>query len=313
MAEEHQTLADLAFNLEYDGPALRAHEMNVRDLAPALLATASLFQELNRVARPSDPPISVNVRATSEGSFLVELRLFYEATRDLLLSPEVAAGVQLLSLVTDLGTLIDYVKRRAAGALGRVLPTQEPGVVRFEAPDGTTLEIPERILNAHRNMTVRRNLYDVTKPLRRPGVEEVRIRREELSIAIGEDDLPAFEASADEPEREELTRSEREAFLEVVTVAFQRDNKWRFTEGQAPFFATILDVDFLDRVESGERFSKYDILRCILRTVQTRGDDGGLHAEYEVLEVLDHQIGKPPSITQQALPWPPKDDEDDDD
>lgn len=31
-------MAELAFELEYDGPALEAHEMGVRELAPALIS-----------------------------------------------------------------------------------------------------------------------------------------------------------------------------------------------------------------------------------------------------------------------------------
>ena len=42
-------MAELAFDLEYDGPALASHEMDVKRLAPALFATAELFQEMNRI------------------------------------------------------------------------------------------------------------------------------------------------------------------------------------------------------------------------------------------------------------------------
>ena len=62
-------MAEVAFELEYDGPALAAHEMDVRELAPALISTADLFQEMNRRLHPVAPPLAVTVRATSEGSF----------------------------------------------------------------------------------------------------------------------------------------------------------------------------------------------------------------------------------------------------
>ena len=37
------------FTLTYAGPALQDHEMNVRDLAPAMLAVGELFEALNRL------------------------------------------------------------------------------------------------------------------------------------------------------------------------------------------------------------------------------------------------------------------------
>jgi hypothetical protein len=71
MADEAREVAELVFDLQYDGPALQTHEMDVRDLAPALLATAELFQEMNRVAHPTDPEVSVNVGATGMDRFLL--------------------------------------------------------------------------------------------------------------------------------------------------------------------------------------------------------------------------------------------------
>lgn len=56
----------LDFDLEYDGPALVEHEMDVRDLAPALLSAADLFQVLNRRINPGSRDIQVNIRASRE-------------------------------------------------------------------------------------------------------------------------------------------------------------------------------------------------------------------------------------------------------
>ena len=43
------TDSQASFHLIYDGPALANHEMNVRDLAPALLAVGELLEEVNRM------------------------------------------------------------------------------------------------------------------------------------------------------------------------------------------------------------------------------------------------------------------------
>ena len=46
------------------GPALRDNRMEVRELAPALLALGDLVREANVVANPDQPPVSLQIRAT---------------------------------------------------------------------------------------------------------------------------------------------------------------------------------------------------------------------------------------------------------
>ena len=160
MADEAREMAELVFDLQYDGPALQTHEMNVRDLAPALVATAELFQEMNRLARPTDPDISVNVRATGAGSFLVELKLFYEATVGLLGSVDATALVNLGTLLHWLGSLISLRRKRSASAITGQDEPDEEGLVRVTFADATQLEVPAAVLQFDRNVTIRQNLSE---------------------------------------------------------------------------------------------------------------------------------------------------------
>jgi len=72
----------ISIGLEYDGPALSNHEMNVRDLAPTLLGVADLLQDLNRRINPRAPDLSVAVRSTSQGSFGIDLAVAYAVGTD---------------------------------------------------------------------------------------------------------------------------------------------------------------------------------------------------------------------------------------
>ena len=56
-------------DMVYDGPALADGSMNVRDLAPAMMAVGGFFESANRISNGGRASISVNVRATSAGSF----------------------------------------------------------------------------------------------------------------------------------------------------------------------------------------------------------------------------------------------------
>src|SRR5689334_18532725 len=63
------------FTVRYDGDAIRDHQISVRVLAPALIGLADVFQIANETLNPGEPLLSLNIRATDEGSFAVELSM----------------------------------------------------------------------------------------------------------------------------------------------------------------------------------------------------------------------------------------------
>lgn len=89
--------------LAYTGPALQNGEMDVRDLAPALLAAAGLVEASARVLYGSQFNVSVQVSATREGSFELDLAIvatsMFEVVRDILTGDNLAAIQTLVELV----------------------------------------------------------------------------------------------------------------------------------------------------------------------------------------------------------------------
>jgi hypothetical protein len=286
----------VAFGLEYDGPALASHEMDVRDLASALLSTANLYQDLSRTRDPTAPGVGVNVHATSEGSFLVELRLVVaEVERAALGTPTVAS---LIGLLAGSGYLVDLFKKRRQGR--EISQThQTDGNARLDFGDGTSLELPEWVLRAANVVSVQRNLEQMIRPLDREGVDSLVIRREGIEVTrIDKDDAPAFSGPGAVPQGVTLSVTDRETYLTIRTAAFA-STRWSFSEGDSHFQATIRDEAFIARVHSGEAFSELDILKCRIRQTQTREPTGTLGIYIEVLEVQEHI---PPPGGTPALP-----------
>ena len=54
--------------IRYDGPALAAHEMDVHELAPALLAFGDLCKTANQIFNGDSATVRILVKADSEQS-----------------------------------------------------------------------------------------------------------------------------------------------------------------------------------------------------------------------------------------------------
>lgn len=68
-------MAKYDFSVHYDGPALENNSIPVQDLAPSLLSLSEAFQVIQRLNHPDQSPLSLNINATKEGSFVAELFL----------------------------------------------------------------------------------------------------------------------------------------------------------------------------------------------------------------------------------------------
>ena len=164
----------LDFEMVYDGPALANHEIDIRELAPALLNAAELFRNVNRLTNPSDPDVEVHIRGTRESSFLIELKLVFDGTMAVLRSQDMQSTDNLLELITFVGGGYSCKKRcglvspfdRSKRRMGSVWNGQTAQHSRHRPRCcGTT---------THQNHSA---AHGMSRPLAADGIDELRISR----------------------------------------------------------------------------------------------------------------------------------------
>lgn len=284
------------FLLKYDGEALASHQMNVKDLAPALLALGEMIEEANRTLNDDKVQVAVNIKATGEGSVLVELvaqQSVIQQAVGLFSSDGVNAVVNVATILQLLGVggvgggvfgLIKWLKNRPI----KNITTLDTGDFKIVLEDGEARIASKKEVQLFSALKIRKSFEAVIcTPLTREGVNEVSFGAENQEVKVNKDEAEYFVAP---PITEEaIGETENEESLQIVNISFQEGGKWRFSDGNAYFFADILDDEFIKKVHANrETFAKDDVLKVLLRKKQTLSVTG-LRTDYTVVKVLEHR------------------------
>lgn len=285
------------FQVVYDGPALVSHEMDIRDLAPALLAISDVLDESNKIVYGDRTKVLVNVKGSFKtGSFGIELSVA-QLPIDQLVSlfdsdgANAAANLlQILGFIIPGGGLIGFLlwlKNRKIKTIENVDDTKT--IIEVENEE-EKYEANPTIIALFSNVKVRTSIQKViAEPLSREGIDTFTIKQNGQETTIKSEDKDYFRLS--EIPDELLRDQEREVILTVVTISFAEGHKWKFSDGNVEFYATISDKDFVDKVQSNkDGFFKDDIFKVKLREKQWISDTG-LKSDYEIVKIIEHRSG----------------------
>lgn len=295
---DNDDMSHASFQIVYDGPALEGSTIDVRDLAPALLALGQVLEEANSTFNAGHAKVSLRVQASfRSGCFGIDFSVvqgLLDQALGLFKQTPVASAkelIELLGFVSGGGVGVVKVLKWLRGRVIREVIDLDNGWVRIVA-DGECLEAERQIIALLRNYRLRVALEKaIFEPLEREGFESVAITDNPKSGFVIIEKPEGVFFKAPQQENELLDDRTDNVNLQLISVSFRDENKWRFSDGGQPFFAAILDDDFLNRVKLSEAsFAAGDILKVKLRKKQWLAGDT-MKSEYEVLEVVEHRKG----------------------
>lgn len=298
------------FEIAYEGPAVDDGIMDVRELAPSLLALGNLAENSNRVIGDPDAQIKVVVKSSfKKGSFQITLELIHTISDQLKILLELQKATNptqtilsylgFIYLTSGIGVsllkLLKYLKGRPINS-ATIL---ENGKVRLEITGENGkfdyIEVEEETVKLYRDRAVREDLSKVLSPLEKEGIDKFSVRNgEEVVESIAKEERSYFEIK-ENTQDEQSTTSLRKAFVNLIEVAFEENLKWRLFDGDNKFYASIADESFLNEMETGKSFRKGDTLEVELETTQIVTPKG-IKNDHKVLKVLKH-ISRPQQIS----------------
>lgn len=284
---------DLKFTVKYRGPDVDRGRMSALDLGPAIFGVGEMVGEASRVLFNDETRVKVEVEADfPHASFGIDFHAV--ATIGSMISN---LTMEDLANITQ---ILGFTGATGYGALKLLRWQRGRKVDKVEqVGDNFRLTINDNSVDVTVNEykifispTVRTGFKKLVEPLESEGVREVAIQAEgEPEQRIDRSEREYLTASP-LPEQDVSTNTS-EAVLEIIGLSFRRDNKWRFAQGEATFFAEIQDKVFLRKVAGHrELFGAGDALRVNMETRTTRV---GMEFRFEraILRVLAHLPAMP--------------------
>ena len=263
-------------------PALESSEMDVRELAPALLAIGDLLDASTRALCGNQVRPRVNVRGSFKtGSFGIDFTLatsLLGRMRDMLSGNEGTALANAVTILTALGIAAPKAERLFAvlkWLRGReILQVQMQDHTAILHVEGDTLEIDLPVLTLLRDVGVRRATEQVLARSRAKASWCLRSAPIRKSSKRSTGARSRGFTRPNRPTRSSSTNIARWRFS-IVSLAFKGDDKWRLYDGTSTIHAAITDAGFLSRVHNSQiSFSKGDVLVCNVRMQQWQTSDG---------------------------------------
>ncbi len=294
-------------HIAYCGAAVDNGCMDVKDLAPALLAFGDLVREADRIANANTSNIAVYVNSNfQQGSFEITLdavQSIGEQIRSLFCSNQTYTLREVLDILglasgltgANVLELIRWLQNRKITKVERLENDQARIFTKEEYYDISVLGF-----NIFRSIKARENIEKLVSPLKNEGINGFEVRYSNGEKQHIKEDEIEFYAVPTEENQVETAEAVQRCVMNVVSVNFENGLKWKFSLDSlntSKIYAVVQDEAFCKQVEDGKiAFYKGMSLLVDLKIKQVLNGAGNLKTEYFILKV-HKTIGGPKQLS----------------
>ncbi len=269
--------------LKYDGGHVSEGSMDSYAAAANIIAFSDFLGVLTRVEFGDKAILKSEIKGVERGSFLIDFGLQLSGV-----------VTSLLAVSSDPKQLFDLAKecleawKFLEGTPPQKVTKNEDGTYQIINQGGKNTIVNGNVLVVLGDETAGKAVEQFIGTALESQADTLDILPddESKSISINSEERKYYKHLA--TEKTILDTIHRMA-LRIVSPVFKEGNKWKFHDGHATINASILDEEYLAKIDRGdERFGKGDTLLCEVRVCQTE-KGAKLDTSYEVIKVLEHK------------------------
>ncbi|HCP14810.1 MAG TPA: hypothetical protein DIT32_03405 [Peptococcaceae bacterium] len=290
--------------IAYSGPVLDDGTMDVKDLAPALLAIGNLIDETNKVLNDNEAKIQVKIMSDfRSGSFDVNIEIIHNLVEQI--SAFIGNTVDIKEILGVIGlactlsgeSVLELFKRIKGRKIDKVRQIDKDNVEFIFVDRSNSVTTNIQVYNVYNNINIQNAVKEMVKPLGKEGVSGFKTYSghndcTQKGMEITKEELEYYNAPSyvENIDAEPINEFVYTGAFKIITAAFEEGLKWRLSNGQDRITATLKDEEFIKKLSSGEiNFAKDDILVVEILTKTWQEKDGSLKTENEIVKVKEHR------------------------
>jgi hypothetical protein len=272
------------FSISYDTKETEGHTIDAEKLGNAIVNMAKVLKQANKNVNGEKSELKLEVKAQSEGSFVVEFVTYLYS-----------AGINPLSILGFMGATGGAVS--VIGALKQLrsrkitlIQTKNDTMSQVTLSDDSIIELPTEVAELVASKSIRDNLQAIIKDPLEDTNEAKFIIKDEYDQIIdavddGEkDDFTSISRKIVEEIKETVERVE----VYFTKVNFEGTSGWQIRLPDDSLVAiTMKDEAFIDRVNRDtQKFSKASLFSVQLKTIMTHRHGSSPTYKRELIEVV---------------------------
>jgi hypothetical protein len=278
------------FQISYDTDETKDHTIDARKLGQAIISTSDALKNSNKVINGESSEIEIDVKAHSEGSFVVEFVTYINSVG---VNPLSILG--LVPVAAGTATVFGALKQLGERKIKMIQPISK-GKAKLTLSDKTEIELPQNVADLISSKVIRDSIDVIVKaPL--DGVKNAKF------IVKDEEGKEVFKIEESEVASytkmklnivDEVTEFEETKNVKFIHVNFEGASGWKVRYGDGETATVKMkDKAFLERINKDkEKFSKGDTFVVKIKTTKTHRHGTSPHYNREIIEVLRNRTEK---------------------